>query len=276
MTDKVDAQFLAACAKLRVVACALKGFDNFDVAACEARGVWVTTVPDLLTAPTAELAVGLAIVLGRRIAEGDAHIRSGDFAGWRPALYGVGLAGSTVGIAGLGKVGQAIARRIGGFEPAAILGFDASASSAGAGVERVGWDELLARSEILFVALPLSPDTRHRLDRKALDRARPGQLIVNVGRGSVVDEAAVAEALEAGRIGGYAADVFEMEDWALADRPRAIPRGLVEDRARTVLTPHLGSAVAEVRRRIETAAAANLHRCPERGSPPDAINRPRV
>jgi phosphonate dehydrogenase len=273
MTDKVDAAFLEACPDLRVIAGALKGFDNFDVAACEARGVWLTTVPDLLTAPTAELALGLAISLGRRIAEGDAHVRSGAFAGWRPALYGVGLAGSTVGIAGLGKVGLAIARRVAGFEPAAILGFDRSSRPSALGIEGVGWNALLSRSDFLFLALPLSPDARHLLGREALSRARPGQLIVNVGRGSVVDEAAIAEALAAGRIGGYAADVFEMEDWALAGHPHQIAPDLLGEGARTVLTPHLGSAIADVRRAIETAAAANLLAALRGEVPPDAINR---
>jgi phosphonate dehydrogenase len=157
MTDRVDGGFLDACPKLRVVACALKGFDNFDADACAARGVWLTTVPDLLTAPTAELAIGLAIALGRRVAEGDAHVRSGAFAGWRPELYGRGIAGSVVGIAGLGKVGLAIARRAAAFEPTAILGHDAGGGGTGVDdVERVGWPELLARSEILFLALPLT------------------------------------------------------------------------------------------------------------------------
>ena len=109
MPDSVDDAFLAACPKLRIIACALKGFDNFDVAACTRRGIWITAVPDLLTAPTAELAGGLTIGLARHITAGDRWVRSGAFGGWRPVLYGTGLAGSTVGIVGFGVIGRATA-----------------------------------------------------------------------------------------------------------------------------------------------------------------------
>jgi phosphonate dehydrogenase len=105
MPDCVDARFLAAAPALKIVACALKGYDNFDVEACTEAGVWVSIVPDLLTAPTAELALGLAIGLARHVSAGDAHVRSGRFAGWRPTLYGVGLDGSTVAVLGLGALG---------------------------------------------------------------------------------------------------------------------------------------------------------------------------
>ena len=115
MTDQVDDTFLARCPRLRIVACVLKGYDNFDVAACSRRKVWLSVVPDLLTNPTAELAVGLTIALGRKVLAGDAYMRSGAFAGWRPHLYGTGLDGSTVGIVGFGAVGRAIARRLDGF-----------------------------------------------------------------------------------------------------------------------------------------------------------------
>src|SRR5262249_38679508 len=115
MTDRVDESFLARCPRLRIVACVLKGYDNFDVAACSRRNILLSVVPDLLTNPTAELAVGLTIALGRKLLAGDAHVRSGAFGGWRPHLYGTGLDGSTVGIVGFGAVGRAIARRLGGF-----------------------------------------------------------------------------------------------------------------------------------------------------------------
>src|SRR3546814_2041774 len=101
--------------RLRMIACALKGFDNFDVDACTRRGVQVTIVPDLLTAPTAELAVGLMIALARRVREADRYVRDGRFKGWRPLFYGIGLDGSTVGLLGLGAVGRALAQRLGGF-----------------------------------------------------------------------------------------------------------------------------------------------------------------
>ncbi|PKM05889.1 MAG: hypothetical protein CVV17_02765, partial [Gammaproteobacteria bacterium HGW-Gammaproteobacteria-7] len=103
MPDRVDAEFLQACPELRVVGCALKGFDNFDVDACTARGVWLTFVPDLLTVPTAELAIGLAVGLGRHLRAADAFVRSGEFQGWQPQFYGTGLDNATVGILGMGE-----------------------------------------------------------------------------------------------------------------------------------------------------------------------------
>ena len=115
MPDRVDVPLLDACPELRIVAGAFKGADNVDVEACTARGVWVTVVPDLLSASTAELAVGLIIAVARRIREGDAAVRGGQFAGWRPALYGTGLEGTAVGIVGMGSLGRAIARRLSGF-----------------------------------------------------------------------------------------------------------------------------------------------------------------
>lgn len=260
MTDHVDAAFLDACPGLRAIACALKGTDNFDLAACRARGVAISFVPDLLTAPTAELAIGLMIALGRHLREGDAAIRSGNFAGWRPTLYGTGLDGTEVGLLGMGAIGQAIARRLSGFG-CRISYADARRldprREAELGVAACEAEALIEGSDWLVVALPLNPGTLHRLDAAALRRMRPGALLVNPARGSVVDEAAVAAALEAGRLGGYAADVFEMEDWARPDRPRAIdPRLLAHPR--TVFTPHLGSAVAGVRRAIELHAVDDL------------------
>ena len=115
MPDRVDAALLDACPKLRIVAGAFKGADNVNVEACTARGVWVTVVPDLLSASTAELAVGLLIAVARRIREGDAAAREGEFAGWRPGFHAVGLEGTAVGIVGMGSLGQAIARPLLGF-----------------------------------------------------------------------------------------------------------------------------------------------------------------
>ena len=255
MTDHVDDAFLAACPRLRMIGCALKGADNFDLAACRRRGVAVSVVPDLLTAPTAELAVGLLIGLGRHLRAGDALMRSGGFAGWRPILYGAGLQGATVALLGFGRVGQAVAARLQGFG-CRLVGHDANAPPP-PGVTAMPLEEVLPLADALVLALPLTPATRHILDAARLAALPAHALVVNVARGSLVDEVAVASALEAGRLGGYAADVFEMEDWALPDRPRAIPPALLAH-PRTLFTPHLGSAVAQVRVAIEMAAAESL------------------
>ncbi|WP_425258837.1 NAD(P)-dependent oxidoreductase [Rubrivivax sp. RP6-9] len=254
MTDRIDATMLARAPRLRAVACALKGYDNFDLAACARAGVQVSFVPDLLTEPTAELAVGLAIAAARHLLDGDRRVRAG-YAGWRPALYGTGLHGSTVAVVGLGAVGRAIVDRLQGFGCAEILGVDPAQRDAR--TRAAGLREAMQQAHYVLLAVPLTPSSRHLIDARTLADARPGQLLVNVGRGSVVDEQAVCAALESGRLGAYAADVFELEDWRLPDRPGGIPQGLLQH-PRTVFTPHLGSAVRDVRRAIEMRAAENL------------------
>lgn len=260
MTDMIDRPFVDACPDLRIVGAALKGYDNIDVDACTDAGVWVSIVPDLLTVPTAELAVGLLLSLGRSIVAADRKVRTSGFSGWRPEFYGAGLASSTVGILGFGCVGRAIAERLVGFQ-CTILACDASLGRApGALAGQVAMaprDRLLAESDFLVLALPLTGDTFHILDRDTIAKLKPGARVVNPARGSLVDEAAMADALEAGRVAGYAADVFECEDWARDGRPSAIePR--LRSSAATVLTPHIGSAVVDVRRQIERAAAESI------------------
>ena len=278
MPDRVDDEMLERCPDLGIVACALKGCDNFDVEACTRRGVWVTVIPDLLTSPTAELAVGLLIALARNVGAGDRFVRSGAFQGWRPALYGKGLDGSTVGILGAGRVGIAVAERLRGFGCARMLCVDPEPpdprTRTRLGLEVASLDELLRTSDFIVCAAPLAPGTRHLLDAGALRRVRAGCRLINVGRGSVVDERAVAAAVADGRLAGYAADVFELEDKALPDRPRSIPRSLLSDREHTLFTPHLGSAVAGVRLEIEMRAARSILQYLEGNVPDGALNRP--
>jgi len=274
MADCVDADLLAACPRLRVVAGVLKGHDNIDVAACTRRGIWVTVLPDLLTAPTAELVVGLMVAVMRRITEGDALVRAGRFAGWRPQLYGSGLAGAMVGVIGMGRAGRAVARRVRAFD-ARLAYCDpeplAAAEAAELGARRLELAELLAASDVVVPLVPLTASTRHLLDGPALARLRPGAFLVNAGRGSVVDEEAVAGALESGQLGGYAADVFAFEDWRCPARPRAIPPRLLAH-PRTVFTPHLGSAIDSVRRQMGLAAAGQVRQALAGQRPDAAVN----
>lgn len=277
MPDSIGAAELSAMPRLRIVACALKGFDNFDVEACTRAGVWITIVPDLLTVPTAELTIGLTIALARHVPAGDAHVRSGSFRGWRPTLYGTGLAGSRVGVLGMGAVGRAVAARLGGFE-ATVTYWDRTRLTAererDLGVLWQERDALLGESDFVISALPLTPETLHLLDASAIARMKPGALLVNPSRGSVVDEGAVADALERGHVAGYAADVFEMEDWARPDRPGAVEPRLLAMPDRTLFTPHLGSAVTSVRLAIEMEAARSIIDVLEGRAPSGALNRP--
>lgn len=278
MADSVDEAFLSSCPRLRVVAAALKGYDNFDAEACSRYGVWLTVVPDTIIAPTAELAIGLVIGLMRKIPQGDVRVRDGGFTGWRPELYGASLSGATVGIVGMGQLGQAIARRLAGFE-ARIVCYDAQPLDPGTeqavAASYRSLEQAAQSSDVLIVALPLDIGTRHLVNAELIGLMRPGAFVVNVGRGSVVDEDAVAAALDADRLGGYAADVFAMEDRLLPDRPSAIPDRLLRH-PRTLFTPHLGSAVDDVRRLMSLQAARQVRQVLEGQRPDHAVNRPQA
>jgi phosphonate dehydrogenase len=277
MPDSLDASFLEACPGLQIVAAALKGYDNFDVAACTRRGVWFTIVPDLLSEPTAELALGLLLGLSRNILAGDRFVRSGDFTGWRPQFYGSGLTGKTLGIVGMGGVGQALAQRLLGFDLKVVycdLRPLPKEEEKALRLTRLSLPELLKGSDFVILAVPLNPATLRLIKAETLEIMKPGSLLINPGRGSVVDEEAVSRALAQGHLKGYAADVYEMEDWARLDRPKEIPRALLENTGQTLFTPHLGSAVDEVRRDIALEAAGNILQALRGGKPRGAINRP--
>lgn len=261
MNDWIDDAFLAYCPSLQIISAALKGYDNFDIEACARKGVCFAYVPDRLTVATAELAMGLMIGLGRKLIEGDSHVRSGKFFGWRPFLYGNGLAMQTVGILGMGNVGRALARRLAACEMR-VLYHDqyrlGPGEEASLGVSFCGFDDVVSQSDYLVPLLPLSRNTYHLIDEDVIARMLPHALLINPSRGSIIDENAVARALQADRLAGYAADVFEMEDWAVPDRPLKIPDSLLELREKTLFTPHLGSAVRSVRLAIEMEAASHL------------------
>jgi phosphonate dehydrogenase len=277
MPDSIDRRFIDGCPKLKIVAAALKGYDNFDVDACTRRGVWFSIVPDLLTIPTAELTIGLLLGLTRHLPEGDRRIRSGRFRGWRPELYGTGLTGRTLGIIGMGAVGRALAQRLSGFDMK-LLYCDhvplAAEQEQAWGARRVSLDELLQESDFVVPMLPMTPQTLHLINADTIARMKPGSHLINACRGSVVDEQAVADALRSGQLAGYAADVFEMEEWQRPDRPDGIPQALLDNTAQTFFTPHLGSAVKEVRIEIEREAARNIIQALRGERPSGAINDP--
>lgn len=274
MPDSVDDSFLARCPRLKIVAAALKGYDNFDVEACTRRGIWFSIVPDLLSIPTAELALGLMLGLTRNIGAGDRHVRGGRFQGWRPTLYGRGLYGRTVGIVGMGKLGRTLAPMLAGLGTK-ILYTDflplKAEDEQRLGVTRMEFNDLLAASDVVFLLLPLTRSTLHSFGPETLATMKSGSYLVNVGRGSVVDETAIADALDAEHLAGYAADVFEMEDWARPGRPKSIEPRLLQHE-NTLFTPHLGSAVTEVRLQIELAAAGNILQALKGERPADAVN----
>ena len=278
MPDRVSEEFLAGCPKLKVIGAALKGYDNFDVEACTRHGVWLTFVPDLLTVPTAELTIGLTISLIRHVRAADEYVRSGQFRGWQPMFYGLGIADATVGIVGMGPIGKAVATRLKGWgatllysQPDALP----AAEEETLGVARKSLEELLGQADIVILALPLNKQTLHTMNAARLALMKPGAYLINPCRGSVVQEAAVLEALESGQLGGYAADVFEMEDWAREDRPQEICPTL-RAHPNTLFTAHIGSAVQDVRLMIEQRAADNILQALQGERPQDAANLPTI
>src|SRR5215212_4080178 len=199
VTDRIDAELLDACPRLRAIANMAVGTDNIDVEAAAARGIAVGNTPDVLTDATADLAFALLLALARRIPEGAARVRGGEWRTWEPAGdLGADLAGATLGIVGWGRIGQAVARRAEGF------GMEVIHSSRSSGVSL---DELLARADFVSLHTPLTPDTRHLIDAQALARMKPTALLINTARGGVVDQDALRAALHAGEIAGAALDV---------------------------------------------------------------------
>lgn len=279
MPDHIGPAVLQRAPRLRMISCCLKGYDNFDIEACSQRGVLVAILPDLLTEPGAELAVGLMLAAGRHVLSADAYVRRGEFRGWRPLFYGKGLAQSTVGIVGLGSIGRSIAQRLGGFG-SRLLYWDRHrldpAGEQALAVSYVDLDPLLSQADFVVLAVGLAPETRHLIDDERLSRMKSEATLVNIARGSLVDEAAVARALAAGRLGFYAADVFEFEDWALPDRPQSIDPALLAQADRTLFTPHLGSAVRRVREEMAMQAAENIISYFRGDIPEGALNADRI
>jgi glyoxylate reductase len=254
LTDRVDGAVLGAGPGLRIVANIAVGFDNIDLAAARARGVVVTNTPDVLTEATADFTWGLILSATRRIAEGERLLRRGAWSGWAlDFMLGSDLRGKQLGIVGLGRIGRAVAARAGAF------GMRVAFTTIGGGAAEPGpadgaWvscnlDELLSSSDVVTLHVPLTPATRHLIDRRALLRMKRRAYLVNTSRGPVVDEAALAWALREGLVAGAALDVYEQE-------PRVHPElvGLEN----VVLAPHLGSATVETRTAMADLAARNV------------------
>ncbi len=252
LTERVDADLLDAAPELRVVANLAVGYDNIDIAAATACGVVVTNTPDVLTDATADLTWALILSAARRVVEGDSLVRRGDWAGWSPTkLLGASLTGKTLGIFGMGKIGAAVARRARGFSMSIVYTNRTrnAAVETELGARAVTFDELLEQSDVLALHAPSTPETRHVIDAAALARLRPGAILVNTARGPLIDEPALVQALQSGRIAAAGLDVFERE-------PHLAP-GLT-DLDNVVLLPHLGSATAEARAAMVELCCRNI------------------
>jgi len=242
VTDPIDAAVIAAAPNLKAIANMAVGTDNVDLEAAAERGIPVGNTPDVLTDATADLAFALLLALARRIPQGAAQVRDGEWRTWEPAAdLGADLAGATLGIVGRGRIGAAVARRAEGF------GLEVLYSSRSSGVPL---EELLERSDFVSLHAPLTPETRHLVDDDALARMKPTALLVNTSRGGVVDQAALRRALIGGTIAGAALDVTDPEPLPADDPLLEAPNLLV--------VPHVGSATVRTRARMAEMAVENL------------------
>jgi glyoxylate reductase len=255
LSDRIDAELLDACPRLRVIANYAVGYDNIDVAAARSHGVAVGNTPDVLTDATADLAFALLLAAARRVVEGERAVRAGEWGAWRPDfLIGPDVSGTTLGIVGYGKIGQAVARRARGFDMEVLW----SGSSGGTPLF-----ELLERSDHVSLHCPLTEATFHLIDEAALRAMKPTAVLVNTARGAVVDPVALRRALEQGWIAAAGLDVTEPEPLAPDDPLLAAPG--------VVVTPHIASASVRARARMADLAVDNLLAGLAGGALPNAV-----
>lgn len=246
-SDRIDGDLLDAAPALKIVANIAVGYDNVDVPAARQRGVIVTNTPDVLSEATAEFTWALILAVARRVAEGDRLIRAGAWKGWAlDFMLGTELRGKQLGIVGAGRIGRAVAAKAPVFGMRAVF---AKRKSTAGDPRVMSFDELLISSDVITLHTPLTAETRHMIDKRALMRMKRTALLVNMARGPVIDEEALVWALGERLIAGAALDVYEKE-------PEVHP-GLLQFE-NVVLAPHLGSATRETRTAMIELAARNV------------------
>jgi glyoxylate reductase len=249
----ISKEIIDAAPRLRVVSNIAVGYDNIDVEACNRRRILVTNTPDVLTEATADLTFALILAAGRRVAEGDRYVRSGHWTRWQwNCLWGTEMHGKTLGLYGFGRIAQATARRGRGFSMRILYH---ARHRVSANVEKEFAEEfadretLLRQSDFLSLHVPLTPETLHAMGASEFALMKPSAFLINAARGPIVDEEALVQALQSGRLAGAGLDVFENE-------PRVHPALVAMDNL--TLLPHVGSATAETRLRMARLASENL------------------
>ena len=267
LTDRIDAAVLERAPRLKVVANIAVGYNNIDLAACTARGVMATNTPGVLDDSTADLAWALMLATARRLTEVEGYVRKGQWTGWRLKQWmGVDVHHATLGIFGMGRIGQAIARRAAGFEMKVIYH---NRKRVAPELERrvsaayVSKEDLLRQADFIILQVPYSPETHHMIGAAELALMKPTAVLVNSTRGGVVDDAALVAALKSGAIRGAGLDVFENE-------PKLDP-GFLE-LTNVVLAPHVGSSTEATRRAMAMTAAKNLVAALKGETPPNLLN----
>jgi D-3-phosphoglycerate dehydrogenase len=260
---KVDAEVLAATNRLKVVARAGVGLDNVEVPAATARGVLVVNAPTSNIVSAAEHAIALLLAVARRVPAADQSLRGGEWK--RSSFGGVELNGKTIGVVGLGKIGQLFAQRLAAFGTT-IVAYDPYVSAARAaqlGIELLSLDELLARADAISIHLPKTPETKGLIDAEALKKTKQGVIIVNAARGGLIDEEALADSIRSGHVGGAGIDVFVTEPTTSSP---------LFELPNVVVTPHLGASTAEAQDRAGTDVAHSVRLALRGDFVPDAVN----
>lgn len=267
LTDRIDAKLIERCSRLKVVANIAVGYNNIDLPACTSRGVMATNTPGVLDDSTADLAWALMLATARRLTEVERYVREGEWKGWRLKQWlGVDVHHATLGILGMGRIGQAIAKRAAGFEMKVLYN---NRKRVAPDIERrlnatyVSKEELLKQSDFIILQVPYSPETHHMIGAAELKLMKPTAILVNSTRGGVVDDAALVEALKSGVIRAAGLDVFENE-------PKLNPAFL--ELKNVVLAPHIGSSTENTRRAMAMTAARNTVAALTGETPPNLLN----
>jgi glyoxylate reductase len=251
--DHIDADTIRAATRLKVLANYAVGYNNIDLAAARQRGLIVTNTPDVLTDATADLTWTLLLATARRVVEGDSLVRSGRWSGWSPTqLLGAEVSGKTLGIIGMGRIGQAVARRAMGFRMPVRYHTrqPTTTSSLPHEWEHRSLPELLGEADVVSIHAPLTPATHHLIGARELAWMRSTAFVINTARGAIIDEGALVDALKTGIIAGAGLDVYEQEP--------AIHAALAQLK-QTVLLPHLGSATLHARVQMGLVCLENIH-----------------
>lgn len=252
LSDKINASFLEACPKVKVIANYAVGYDNFDVEYAKGKGIVLTNTPDVLSETTAELAIALLFATTRRIGEAERYLRGGHWQQFSPELLlGQDVNRKTIGVLGAGRIGRAFVKKLSGFETRWIYHnrHRDELFEKKYGVEWVDFESLIENSDILSIHVPLTEATRHMIGKTEFKKMKKNAIIINTARGAVIDEEALANAIERGLIWGAGLDVFE-------DEPQVNPKLIASERV--VLTPHIGSASQETREKMAVLAAENI------------------
>jgi len=269
VTDHIDGELLAASPRLRIIANLAVGYDNVDPAVAAEAGVWLTNTPGVLAETTADFAFALLLAAARHVVASDRDTRAGGWTTWSPtAFLGQDIHGATLGIVGMGEIGEAMARRAAGFDMRVLYASRTRKPQLESryGYEWTTLDELLQQSDFVSLHTPLTPETRHLIGARELSLMKPTAILINTARGQVIDQDALVTALRSGRIAGAALDVTDPEPLPLDSPLYAL--------SNVIITPHIASASLATRSRMAEMAVANILAVLAGKEPPNAVNRP--